>query len=1140
MPADVQRCSNCGFENTPASKFCANCGVSLGAAGQAQSKAEGGPVLTAEARKVVTILFVDLVGSTGLTEQLDPEEAREVVGQFYNVVQDAVERFEGSIANLLGDAVLAVFGLPVAHEDDPERAVRTGLTIRDAMPDFNDRLAAAHGVRLAVRVGINTGEVVAASGSTFDRDFLISNAVTTAARLQQTVAPGTVVVGERTYRLTHDAIEYRDLPPLEVKGKTTPLAAWEAVAPLPERQEARPTTAPLIGRRGELGLLRQVYQRTCDEGLLHLVTVLGQAGVGKSRLIREFLAEVLATDPEPQVLRGRSVALGGQIGYRALIDILRNQSGLMDTDSPGAVREKLSAWLLGAVPERGDLLEGLLLTFGGGNGAGADPVRQRQQLFEAWRTLFAALAAARPVIAVFEDLHWADEGVLDLIQSIVDTTEDAPLVLVCAGRPDLLEHHPDWGKGGHNAVAINLKPLRAHETEQLVESLGTRDLAPELRKTIAHRAEGNPLFAEELVRMLLESGSPHGPAEAGPTIPDTVQAVLTARIDRLPPHERRVVQAASAIGRTFWPSAVAPLAGLTSAEATTAIDGLIAKDLVIRRPQSTIEGEPEFAFRNILARDVAYNLLPRSQRQRAHAEAARWLEARLGERVEEAVEILAEHLRLAGDDARAAEYLHRAANKARRLYANADSIRLFEQALDSARRAGAPPREIAAIHLGRGEVHQLLGAYPAALADFEAGLVAARAGGDAALEAVLENRVGLIHHREVRLDEAAAHFQRAETLARKVGDGLTRGLSLVDLATVAWDLGRLSSDDQALNEGINLLKETGDRSSLARALNLLSMTHYAAGKVDAAIAAAKEALAEARQAGDKSREATSLSYLCVINGWTGNYGEALKYGQAAKSLAEEIGDRRRIAYALEFMVVVYRDIGEWGTGIRLIEDHLPLMEEVTKLELPFVYMILGGIYHEIGDPERARAAFHSGAELLIKGPAWQMHVLVSKILIAYLDRNFETLHQQVAEVQNLAWGAFVPSDAEVLFPVGEVLLEASRADELSSLLGAVRSKIEAFGSRPQLAALAILDARLARLRGNIDAAVAYLDRAIQLSEACGNVIMPRRARELRLQWLNREEDRVALRALLERLAASLPDDLRGIFLASPRVSPYLG
>lgn len=422
MPADAQRCLNCGFENAPAAKFCANCGVSLGAGGQVQPQAEGGPVLTAEARKVVTILFVDLVGSTGLTEQLDPEEAREVVGQFYKVVQDAVERFEGSVANLLGDAVLAVFGLPVTHEDDPERAVRAGLTIRDAMPDFNDRLAAAHGVRLAVRVGINTGEVVAASGSTFDRDFLISNAVTMAARLQQAVAPGTVVVGERTYRLTQQAIEHRDLPPLEVKGKTARLAVWEAVAPLPERQEARRIAAPLIGRRGELGLLRQVYQRSRDEGLVHLATVLGQAGVGKNRLIREFLAEVEAADPETQVLRGRSVAFGGQIGYRALIDILRSQSGLMDTDSPGEVREKLSAWLLGAMPGRRDLLEGLLLTFGGGDGAGADPKRLRQQLFEAWRALFAALAATRPVIAVFEDLHWADEGVLDFIQSVVDAS----------------------------------------------------------------------------------------------------------------------------------------------------------------------------------------------------------------------------------------------------------------------------------------------------------------------------------------------------------------------------------------------------------------------------------------------------------------------------------------------------------------------------------------------------------------------------------------------------------------------------------------------------------------------------------------------------------------------------------------------
>ncbi|MGH2400514.1 MAG: adenylate/guanylate cyclase domain-containing protein, partial [bacterium] len=306
-------CPECGVDVPEGAKFCANCGIRLAGAGTAARGEQ--PVLTEETRKVVTILFADIVGSTGLMERLDPEEAREVVKKFYTVVQGVVEDwFGGSVGNYAGDAVLAFFGLPAAHEDDPERAVRAGLAIQQAMPVLNTHLASAHGVQLAARVGINTGEVVAASGSSLERDFFVSDAVTTAARLQQTVAAGVVVVGERTHRLTRDAIEYRKLPPLSVKGKSGPLNVWEAVGALPERLDIRRVTAPLVGRHGELGILRHLYQRSRDDGRVHLVTILGQPGVGKSRLMREFLAEVREKDPAPLVLRGRSVSFGGQIG----------------------------------------------------------------------------------------------------------------------------------------------------------------------------------------------------------------------------------------------------------------------------------------------------------------------------------------------------------------------------------------------------------------------------------------------------------------------------------------------------------------------------------------------------------------------------------------------------------------------------------------------------------------------------------------------------------------------------------------------------------------------------------------------------------------------------------------------------------
>ncbi len=1139
-PAGAKFCANCGKPQPAAcpecgapvvegAKFCANCGIPLG--GPARVPAEAAPVLTAEARKVITALFVDLADSTRLTERLDPEEARVVVGKFYKVVEHAVERFEGTVANYLGDGVLAVFGLPISHEDDPERAVRAGLAIRDAIPVLNEHLGGTHGVQLGTRVGISTGEVVAASGSTFDRDFLVSDAVTTAARLQQTVSSGAVVVGERTYRLTRDVIEFRELPPVAVKGKEAPLAVWQAVAPLPERPEMRRIAAPLIGRHGELGVLRHLYERTREEGLVHLATVLGQAGVGKSRLLREFLAEVRDGNPPPLVLRGRGIAFGGQIGYHALIDVLRTQAGLMDTDAPEVVRAKLAQWLASALPDGTDLLDGLLLTFGTEDGAAAAPELMRQHLFDSWRSLLVGLAAARPVVVAFEDLHWADDGVLDLIEEVSAQIEGVPLFIVSLARPELLERRPRWGGGGRDATTLDLKPLRTQEAEQLVVALSSQGVAPEMRQTIAQRAGGNPLFVEELVRMLLEGSTP------GATIPDTVQAVITARIDRLPAEERRALQAAAVIGLAFWPSAIAPLAGLSLAETQKALDALIAKELVVSRPRSAVADEREFAFRQTLTRDVAYGLLPKAPRARAHAEAARWLEARVAERVEEVIEILAEHLRQAGDAARAAVYLRRAAHKAHRLYAHADAIRLFDQALESARRAALPPRELALIFRGRGEVHQLQGAYQAALADFEQGLTAARDALDPGLEALLENRVGFVHHRELRLDEAEVHFRRAADLARQAGDRQTLGLSLVDLANIAWDRGMIGPADPMLNEGIALLRQERDTSGVARGLNMLCMTHFAAGNANEAIAAAQEGLAAARQAGDKSKEATSLSYLSVVYVFAGQYEEGLRYGREALALAQSIGDRRRQVFAVSFVAPALIAIGEWGDGIRLVEEVVPVLQEYAKIHLPFALMYLGTVAYEMGDDERARP-FLAEAEKVETppNPGWQQTVLIAKIYRARIDRDLTALNQALDDVLAVPWDFFIPDDGEAILPVGEALAEASRVEDLRRFAAARRPGVEKWGAPPHQAALAILEARLAVHDGNPDDAVTRLDQAIGFAGACGNVPLDLRAREARYRLLHQSEDRDALRVLLRRVADSLPDDLRARFLTSPRTA----
>jgi len=1117
-----QACPECGAPVAEDARFCGSCGIRLRREPPARGEA---PVLTAETRKVVTVLFADLVGSTSLTESLDPEEAREVVGKFYTVVQGVVEGwYEGTVANYMGDAVLAVFGLPTAHEDDPERAVRAGLAIQQAMPVLNTHLAASHGVQLATRVGINTGEVVAESGSTFQRDFLVSDAVTTAARLQQTVTPGTVVVGERTYRLTKETIEYRDLPPLPVKGKDTPLRVWAAVAALPERAEIRRITAPLVGRHGELGILRSLYQRSRDDARVHLVTITGEPGVGKSRLLREFLAEIRDGEPRPLVLRGRSAAFGGQIGYHALLDILRFQAGLMDTDPPEVVRAKIASWLNEILPGRADLLEGLLLTFGGETGG--DPELNRRRLFEAWQGLITGLAAQRPLVLALEDVHWADDAVLDLVTVLTEHGAGIPLFIVCLARPELMDRRPVWGGGRRNATTIDLAPLSAHEAEQLVAALARQGLSADAVRTIARRAEGNALFVEELVRMMMEGGAP------GAEIPETVQAVLTARIDRLPPVERRALQAAAVVGRTFWPSAVSVISGLTADQVTAAIDTLVARDLVVARPISSIAAEHEYAFRHILTRDVAYTLLPRAQRQRAHAETARWMGSRLGARLEEVVEILAEHLRVAGDE-RAAEYLHRAGQKARRQYANADAVRLFTQALEAA--APGAPALLAAIYRDRGDVYQLTGEYAPALADFESGLRAARDAGNRALVAVLQNKIGMIYHRQTELDEAERRFREAAEVARAAGARLALGQTLIDLANVAWDRGRMSPDHPALVEGLQLLREAGDPAALARGLNLLCMAYVGAGLGNEAIAAATEGLTSARAAGDKSRQATSLSYLCVIHGFRGHYRTALPHGFEALRLAEEIGDRRRAAYTHFFIGRIQAAFGQWAEAVQNLEAARVGIHGLARIQYPWLYYFSGLAHDQIGDIAQAKAMWRSAAGVESHSPAWRQISLVAAADLARAEGDHRGLARALDELVGLPGGVFIPSDAEAVLTAGEAFLDTGRFDDFHRYVEARRPGLLRFASAPALASLAIVDARLAA-RGKEEDVSALLDQALTWSRQSEDVVREWRALELRSEVLGRPEDRTALRAFIERMAHTLPETRRVQFLASPRAA----
>src|SRR5829696_7445441 len=535
-------CPECGAENPAGAKFCMECGTGLSGASPAtstQAPAAGETEAPPEERRQATIVFADLSGYTAAAERMDPEAVKALVGRTLRVLGEEIERFGGSIDKFIGDNVMGVFGAPVTHEDDPERAVRAGLAMQEAMEDANRQSRDKYGVGFSLRVGINSGEVMA--GAVGDRYTVMGDAVNVAARLQAAGRPDSVTVGESTYRASREAVSYERLEPLTLKGKEEPVPAWEATGVLAEpRQRAGRAQTPLIGREEEATLLSSLVERVEREGSPHLVTVIGQAGVGKSRLLRDLMSSLAESEDPPTIRRGQCPPYGSGIAYWALAEVLNDEFEIRDTDAPDAAWEKLRFGVTELMRELGDEGAGernaALLAIPLGleppeelQQHEEDPQRMREALFSAARAAVEAIARRRPLVLAIDDIHWADEGMLDLIDHLTRWVR-APLLLVCLTRDELLERRPGWGGGRRNATAIALEPLTESETRELVAALmpgsdggpqsvrrvdGGGDVVPQ----VAERSGGNPLFAEEMVNRLLEEETVE--AEA---LPRTVQS----------------------------------------------------------------------------------------------------------------------------------------------------------------------------------------------------------------------------------------------------------------------------------------------------------------------------------------------------------------------------------------------------------------------------------------------------------------------------------------------------------------------------------------------------------------------------------------------------------------------------------------
>ena len=803
-------------------------------------------------RRVVTVLFADVAGSTALGERIDPEELRVLQGQLFALVNAEVERFGGLSEKFVGDAVLAVFGVPLAHDDDAERAVRAALAVRDAFPRLARDVVRRHGVEIGLRIGVNTGEVVAGREAAARGELMVTgDAVNVGARLQQRAEPGQVLVGERTRTATRRAVDYASAGTAPAKGKREPLGAWEAIAVVapPGARTAEGLSAPMIGRDEELVVLDALATRVERERAPQLVTTYGNAGVGKTRLVTEFVATLDAA----RVLHGRCLPYGEGITYWPLGEAAKGYAGILDSDPADEVLAKLEAAVVAdvAVERVGGIVEALGWTIG--LGLPEDEDRDlRALLRDAWRRFLTDLGRTGLAVLVVEDVHWASEPLLELLEHVTDTLVDTAVLTICTARPEFFDTRGSWGGGLRDSSSIRLSPLPEDESVRLVEALLVVDGLPrELTERIVARAEGNPFHVEEILQMLIDreaiardGGRWSVRTEVGEVdLPDSVHGVLAARVDLLDPASRDALRRCSAMGRVFWPAAVGV--------ADEPIAALARRGFVAEHASSTIEGMREFAFKHALTQDVVYASLPRAERRELHRQVGGWVEAMARGREAEIAEIAAYHYDQAleyGDASadtreRCLRLLLAAGGAALSRAAGEPARRLYGRAAELA----AEPRDCARALIGLGRAELMLSG-----------------------------------------SRAADVLARARDEADRASDRRLLADALGLLSRANWLAGRYGEAMQAATAALDALVGLDETPQLARAVARLSQLEMLSG-LPQAHERAREALDVARRVGDEHAELNARVNLIVTHA---NHGVApdLAEAHAIVERAIETGD----------------------------------------------------------------------------------------------------------------------------------------------------------------------------------------------------------------------------------------------------------
>ena len=919
-------------------------------------------------RKIVTVLFADLVGFTARAETLDPEDVDAVLRPYHERLRGVLERWGGTVEKFIGDAVVAVFGAPVAREDDPERAVRAALAIRDSAAEDGD---------LEVRIAVNTGEALVSLDARPEsgEGMVTGDVVNTASRMQTAAPVNGVLVGEQTHRATRHVIDYREAEDVVAKGKSEPVHVWQAVQArsrfgVDVRQHGG---APLVGRTRELDALTATLERVTQEREPQLVTLVGVPGIGKSRLVWELFGAIERGDELVYWRQGRSLPYGEGVSFWAVAEMVKAHAGILEDDADDVVAEKLEAAVRDVVDDQPDWVSARLRPL-----VGAEPDRSssRDESFTAWRTFFEGLAERRPLVLVFEDLHWADDGLLDFVDHLADWTSGVPMLVLCTARPELFERRPGWGGGKRNALTLNLSPLSTEDSTRLLSLVLARAVLPaETQQALLERASGNPLYAEQFARLYAERGA------FDDALPENVHGLIAARLDGLPAEEKALLQDAAVMGKVFWPGSLR-----RRDDPRNVLHALERKEFIRRERRSSVAGEEEFAFRHVLVRDVAYGQVPRADRAAKHVRAAEWIE-NLGRRQDHSELLAGHYLAVLALDRDRSQLTDAVRDRALRALGDAaeraSALNNFDGSAAYARTAltlvdeGTPGRARLLFQLGRAESSAAGGGREALV---EAA-VAFEAMGQVELAA--ESRVlaalgGYLIGREDDLEE---QLGLATQLVAAKPPSRSKAIVWSSRARQAYLAGRPEEALKIGREALEMAEALGADEIRAEALLYVGGAKYDVGD-RSGVDEVRESLQVAKAINAATQIARTCNNLAILLRLEGHMQESLAVADEGLKVAERFGMEANVQFAHAALPFRLYEQGRWDEAFQLADELLANVEPGARNEgsarIARALVRLGrdDLDGALADSRLALDLARGAMAVLVKYPAYNMRAYI--------------------------------------------------------------------------------------------------------------------------------------------------------------------